>query len=76
MSENTQNVVNRKIISTVLHQINVEDNDCKNIPIKDHSDLEDYLTDVLHEIKGKEQKRIFDFGFKVKNFRLNNYFFL
>ncbi|WP_351014410.1 hypothetical protein [Shewanella sp. AC91-MNA-CIBAN-0169] len=52
----------QRIVSTVLHQIDVESQDCHLIPISDeHSDLEGYLTDLLDEINDKEQKRAYDF---------------
>jgi hypothetical protein len=50
------------IVSTVLHQIDVENQELKNIPISgEHSDLEGYLSDLLEEIGVKEQKRQYGF---------------
>jgi hypothetical protein len=51
-----------RIVSTVLHQIDVESKNCNLITISgDHSDLEGYLSDLLDEINEKEQKRAYDF---------------
>lgn len=62
--------VNRKIISTSLHQIDVEDKKFYNIKIKDHTDLEDYLSTLLNEITKKEQKREYEFARSKTDFKL------
>lgn len=51
-----------RIVSTVLHLIDVNSNTCQNIPISgDQTDLEGYLSDLLTEIRSKEQKRSYAF---------------
>jgi hypothetical protein len=76
MSEIMQSKHNRSIVSTSLHQINVGDKEYKKIPIKDHSDLEDYLTKLLDEITKKEQKREYEFARKKTDFKttLDSYY--
>ena len=62
ISQQPEKVGIKRIISTVLHQIDVDNQECKHIQISnDHSDLEGYLSDLLSEINNKEQKRAFDF---------------
>jgi len=52
----------KRIVSTVLYQIDVESQECNHIPISgEHADLEGYLSDLLAEINNKEQKRGYDF---------------
>ena len=59
----------KRIISTVLHQIDVESKEVNHIVISsDHSDLEDYLSDLLVEINTKEQKRVYDFARETTEF--------
>lgn len=51
-----------RIVSTVLHQIDVENSVCNHVPISnDYADLETYLSDLLREINEKPQKRAFEF---------------
>lgn len=51
-----------RIVSTVLHQIDVDSKKSQLIPISGHhSDLEGYLGDLLDEIQAKEQKRAYEF---------------
>ncbi|PPD50556.1 MAG: hypothetical protein CTY16_01340 [Methylobacter sp.] len=66
-----------RIVSTVLHQINIEDTECNQIAIpNDDSDLENYLTDLLNEIHDKPQKRAYDFHRETTEFftTLRSYF--
>lgn len=52
----------KRIISTLLHQIDVDSKACTLIPISsDYSDLEGYLSDLLAEISEKPQKREYEF---------------
>ncbi|AZG34605.1 hypothetical protein [Shewanella psychromarinicola] len=52
----------QRIVSTVLHQIDVESKNCHLIPISGvDSDLEGYLSELLEEINEKEQKRAYGF---------------
>ncbi len=69
MAAEIQKQQSREIISTVLHQINIGNKECKNIPILDHSDLEGYLSDVLNEVKNKEQKRLYEFARDITDFK-------
>lgn len=51
-----------RIISSVLHQVDVNAKSLQLIPISGtNSDLEGYLTDLLNEIQTKEQKRSYNF---------------
>jgi len=51
-----------RIISTTLHQIDIQNNTTREIQVAgSHSDLEIYLTELLAEIKNKENKRSFEF---------------
>lgn len=52
----------KRIISTLLHQIDVDSKACTLIPISsDYTDLEGYLNDLLAEISNKPQKREYEF---------------
>lgn len=52
----------KRIISTLLHQIDVDSKACVHIPISsDYSDLEGYLNELLAEISDKPQKREYAF---------------
>lgn len=64
LAENPQEIVQQpgRIISTVLHQIDVESKSSARIEISSaNTDLESYLDDLLSEIHSKEQKRSYDF---------------
>lgn len=51
-----------RIVSTVLHQIDVESKTLTAIPMSgQQTDLEGYLDDLLKEIQNKEQKRAYGF---------------
>lgn len=51
-----------RIISTVLHQIDVDSKTSSLIQISNsNTDLESYLDDLLSEVHSKEQKRSYDF---------------
>jgi hypothetical protein len=67
--ETTETPITRRIISATLHQIDVDNRDCKLIPItRNHPDLEEYLTDILSEISATPQKRAFDFSRETTEF--------
>lgn len=52
----------QRIISTALHQVDVENNSCKCVAIPSTNDeLEKYLSELLIEIKEKPQRRAYDF---------------
>jgi len=64
LAENPQEIEQKpgRIISTVLHQIDVESKSCTLIEISTaNTDLESYLDDLLSEVHPKEQKRSYDF---------------
>lgn len=61
--------VERSIISTALHQINVEDEECRKISIGEHADLEEYLSNLLDEIRKKEQKRSYEFARNITDLK-------
>lgn len=64
LAENPQKIVQQpgRIISTVLHQIDVESNSSKLIRIAGaNTDLESYLDELLLEIHAKGQKRGYEF---------------
>lgn len=51
-----------RIISTALHQVDVDGRELKQINISNQdTDLEVYLSDLLYEISGKSQKRSYEF---------------
>lgn len=55
-------VYSGRIVSTVLHKIDIDSSTLQLIPISNqYSDLEDYLSDLLQEIQTKEQKRAYNF---------------
>lgn len=59
---NISTTVTQRIISTALHQIDVENNDYKYVAIPSTNDeLEKYLSELLNEIKEKPQRRAYDF---------------
>ena len=59
----------QRIVSTVLHHINVADKEYNQISISNYdSDLENYLTDLLKEINDKPQKRAYDFHRETTEF--------
>lgn len=74
------NLVSGRIISTALHQIDVDSKKANAIIINgDNADLEKYLDDLLKEIQAKEQKRDYsflrettEFYNSLKQFSLNN----
>lgn len=64
-----QPIQNQRIVSTVLHHINVVDKEYNLISISnDDSDLENYLTDLLKEVNNKTQKRAYDFHRETTEF--------
>lgn len=57
------NVKSNRIVSTVLHHIDVSSKTTQPITITgQQQDLEGYLTDLLGEVKTKQQKREYDFS--------------
>jgi len=59
----------QRIVSTVLHHINVANKEYNQILISNYdSDLENYLTDLLKEINDKPQKRAYDFHRETTEF--------
>lgn len=57
------NVKSNRIVSTVLHHIDVSSKTTQPITITgQQQDLEGYLTDLLGEVKNKQQKREYDFS--------------
>jgi hypothetical protein len=61
MAEADVNPVER-IISTSLHHIDLTGNECREMAaVLSDSDMEGYLADLLKEIRGKEQRKTFQF---------------
>lgn len=76
-AEEKQEINVQRIISSVLHQIDVENKDFKCIDISgDHNDLEGYLSDLLLEVNEKKEKRQYDFHRETTEFytSLNSFF--
>jgi hypothetical protein len=54
--------VQTRIISILLHQIDIPSNKLRHIPLAiGNTDLDQYLSDLLREINDKEQKRAYEF---------------
>lgn len=63
------NTATNRIVSAVLHHIDVNSKSTKLILITGQQlDLEGYLTDLLHEVKTKQQKREYEFSRETTEF--------
>lgn len=59
----------QRIVSTVLHHIDVDNKKFTHIPISNNqTDLEGYLSDLLSEIKSMSQKRAYSFHRETTEF--------